>query len=104
MRTLIYTTVKDQFLGHDLAITLRTSKNTASVRVIEFWKGEIEQCDTVITDNEAVSSAYKKAGIQTKPFTKPKTISYSEPVEKVFEKLDEVEESKPRGRPSKGVK
>lgn len=99
MRTLIYTTVKDQFLGHDLAITLRTSKNTASVRVVEFWKGEIEQCDVVITDNESVSTAYKKAGMQVKPFTQPKTTI----VESV-EKLDEVEESKPRGRPSKGVK
>lgn len=80
MRTLIYTSVKDQFKGQEIAVELRKNpKDTASVRVVEFWQGETERCDAVVTDHEGVIKAYKDVGIDVKPFTQVKKVE--KPVE-----------------------
>ncbi len=103
MRTLIYTTVKDQFKGNDLAVSLRTGKDTASVRVVEFWQGETERCDAVVTDHEGVIKAYKDVGIGVKPFTQFKKVEKPVEVAPVEVQPQEVVEEpvKRGGRPRK---
>lgn len=104
MRTLIYTTVKDQFKGQELAVSLRTGKDTASVRVVEFWQGETERCDAVVTDHEGVAEAYKNAGVDVKPFTQAKKVDVAVAASApVFEESGVVEEPKRLGRPRKEV-
>ena len=97
MRTLIYTSVKDQAKAAELAASLRTSsKDTSSVRVYEFWQGEIEKCDLVVTDNERVEKAYAKAGIKVEPLTTQEKVDVQTEVEQTQEPVRRM------GRPRKG--
>lgn len=84
MRTLIYSTVKEQFKAQELANSLKSPKSTASVRVVEFWQGETEKCDEVITDNQLVKKAYESFGVTVAPYTKkekPRTPVEETPVQ-----------------------
>lgn len=42
-----------------------------SLRNARKWKGEIEPCDVVYTDNPAISAKYAGAGVKVEPITKP---------------------------------
>lgn len=105
MRTLIYVKVSEQDKATKLLPSLRTGKDTASIRVTEFWQGEVERCESIITDEEKVAAAYSKVGVDVRPFSKSekapevKVIAKEHPIE-----VEGVEASKPRGRPTKGDK
>ncbi len=102
MRTLIYVKVNEQSKAAEMLPALRTAKDTASIRVTEFWKGETERCEAVVTDNEDVAKAYKAVGIEVKPFTKSKVVERKveevKPVE-VVKEPEVTEEPARRGRP-----
>lgn len=76
MNYLIYTTVKDQAKAIPKLLELRTAKDKASARVVNFWYGEIEGNYSVVyvgEDCERVAEAYRKAGVEVRDlFDSPK--------------------------------